>query len=204
MINPTTLRVELSENPNMNPGVQEDTEIAVLHNLKLRGAFLMEGSTSQVELMTETPLLPNTRYSLITLAGAEGSIDFETPSELEGYRADNLMSMKDDDIESIEIIDAQTMIVSYRQELSALNYNYNLLAESDILEVVKTESETPELLLTLEPPLLPESNYILMFIELRDASGEMIDFDTGIYDFATEVFPESENTEGSSEYAETF
>lgn len=195
VIDATTLSVELSDNPNMKEGIQKDAEVAVLQDIQIKGAFLSQWSTKEVEIVTDTPLLPNTRYSLLTLSWTEGSIDFETPAEVDGYIAKNTLSIKTTDIEQIEIIDAQNMIVTYRQDLTALSYDYTLLAESNILSVSKDNFDSPELTISLEPPLSSNTNYILMFVELRDAAWDIIDFDTGIFDFSTkEVIPPQEGS----------
>lgn len=78
-----TLDVVLNTNPNMRVGMQDETEIVVLEDVKLLGGMLQSQGSKQVELRTETPLQPSRRYSLLTLSGTEGSIDFETPSAIE-------------------------------------------------------------------------------------------------------------------------
>ncbi|MCH8519077.1 hypothetical protein LAT59_04950 [Candidatus Gracilibacteria bacterium] len=189
-----TFDVVLNQNPNMIVGVQDDVELVVLEDVRLAGGILKSGDTRQVELITETALQPNTQYSLLTLSGTEGSIDFETPAGVEGYKATNFMSMKSEDIESIEILDDRTILVTYRQELQSFNYEFKLFAEVAIEEVRKDDFQLPVLTVDMSSPLLSETDYILMIIDMRDAEGRMIQFDTGIYDFKTQIF-EDEMTE---------
>lgn len=185
-----TLEVMLNENPNMQVGVQEESEIVILEDVKLAWGMLQSENIRQVELKTETPLQASTRYSLLTLSGTEGSMDFETPSWVEWFKASNFSSMKTEDIDSIEIIDENTILVNYRQDLSWFNYNFKLFAEVAISEVRKDDFQLPVLTLVMDKPLLSETDYILMFIDMRDAEGSVLAFDTGIYDFKTELFDE--------------
>ena len=185
-----TLEIILNENPNMLVGTQEDSEIVVLEDIKLVWGLISSVNTRQIELKTVTPLLPNTRYSLLTLSGTEGSIDFETPSWVEWFKTSNFSSMKNEDISSIEIINENTILINYRQNLTWFNYSFKLFAEVGISEVRKNDFQVPILTLIMDKVLASETNYILMFIDIRDAKGDILDFNTGIYDFKTELFDE--------------
>jgi hypothetical protein len=81
--------------------------------------------------------------------------------------------------------------------VSSNAYQYKLLAENLVTKIEKPDYFLPELVITLEPPLVSNKNYILMFIDMQDTSGNYLEFDVGIYDFATEdiVSPEQINQE---------
>lgn len=149
-----------------------------------------EGSLNEVEILLEKPLLPNTKYSLLTVAGAEGSIDFTTPAAVEGYTQANLASTAAQDIAHIEMIDATTILVRYVQNISGASYDYKLLAENKVVKIEKPSYENPEIIISVEPPLESEQNYIMMVVDMKDVDGKQLEFDTGIYDFTTPVFPE--------------
>lgn len=185
-----SIRVTLSENPNIGIG-EIDAEVTILHDVKIRGGFLNESTTNEVELLLEDAILPNTSYSLLTVLGSEGSIDFVTPAGVEGFTADNLSSVEDQDIESIEIMDDRTILITYMDDLTSSSYEYKLLAESNVVTVEKPTYDDAELIISTVPPLKPNQDYILMFIEMQDVDGNYIEFDTGIYDFST---PETEET----------
>ena len=188
----TSLDIILSQNPNMAQWVQEDTELVILEDVPLMWGMLKSWSTNEVELITETPLQANTQYSLLTLTGAEGSIDFKTPAWVEWYRVSNFMSMKSNDIESIEILDDRTILVTYRQALSELNYNFKLFAEVDIEQVSKNDFQLPVISVEMWSRLMSETEYLLMFIDMRDVNGQVIQFDTGVFDFRTPEFDDDE------------
>ena len=145
--------------------------------------------------------MPNTSYSLLTVLGSEGSIDFVTPAGVEGFTADNLSSVEDQDIESIEIMDDRTILITYMDDLTSSSYEYKLLAESNVVTVEKPTYDDAELIISTVPPLKPNQDYILMFIEMQDVDGNYIEFDTGIYDFSTPEAEESTET-GTSETVE--
>lgn len=98
------------------------------------------------------------------------------------------MSMKSEDIESIEILDDRTILITYRQELSELNYDFKLFAEVEIEQVRKDDFQLPVITVDMASPFLSETEYLLMFIDMRDVNGRMIQFDTGIYDVKTPLF----------------
>ena len=182
----------LSENPNVWEWVQEDIELVILEDVKLRGGILASTDTWSVELITEELLTPNTQYSLLALSGAEGSIDFTTPAWVEWYVANNFTSMKSDDIDSVEILDERTILVTFRQELTSLDYDFKLFAELDIAEVRKDDFQLPVLSVETNTSLKSETSYLLMFIDMFDIDWRMIQFDTGIYDFHTPEFERDE------------
>jgi len=177
VIDANTLNVTLSENPNLEIW-EIDGEIRVLNDVKLRGAFASETETTEVELILEDSLKADTTYSLLTVLGADGSIDFTTPSNVEWFSALNISSVEVQDIDSIEVIDDRTIIVNYRDAITSSSLEYKLLAESEVIKIEKPDFYSPEIIISIEPPFTSEKDYILMFIEMQDASGEFLEFDT--------------------------
>lgn len=184
VIDSETLSVILSENPNLEVG-EIDAEITILNDVKLMGAFVSEDDAFEVELLLENVLKANTRYSLLTVSGSEGSIDFTTSDDVEGFSSSNIASTDDQDIDTIEVIDDRTILIQYRQELTSSIFEYKLLAESEIVKIEKPDYFLPELIITVQPPFTSEEDYILMFIDMQDVEGNYLEFDTGIYDFTT-------------------
>lgn len=196
IIDANTISVMLSDNPNLEVG-EVQWEITILNDISIRGSVVSDTSENKIEVMLVDPILPSTKYSLLTISGADGSMDFETPDNVEWYQAVNLNVGAGQDIDSIEILDDRTVIISYTQNVSSNAYQYKLLAENLVTKIEKPDYFLPELVITLEPPLVSNKNYILMFIDMQDTSGNYLEFDVGIYDFATEdiVSPEQINQE---------
>ena len=180
------LKATLSENPNMIVW-EIDAEITILNDVKLRWGFAHEESPKKVELLLEDPIMANTNYSLLTILGAEGSIDFTTGVGIEWYVSTNVSSTNEQDIDSIEVIDDRTLLLTYRQDLTSSTFEYKLLAENEVVAVEKLDYDVPELTITVENDFKSEQDYILMFIDIQDIDGKYLEFDTGIYDFTTEV-----------------
>lgn len=95
-------------------------------------------------------------------------------------------------------MDSTTLNVTYKQAVTAGKYDYKFLAESEVVSIEKPSFEQAELLIRVEPPLVSEQDYILMVIDLKDVDGKQLEFDTGIYDFKTPIFPENLRAEVSS------
>jgi hypothetical protein len=108
-------------------------------------------------------------------------------------------SVEIQDIDSIEVIDDRTIIVYYRDPITASELEYKLLAESEVTKIEKLDFYSPEILISIQPPFISEKNYILMFIEMQDASGEFLEFDTGIYDFVSPIIDDTPTNELTEE-----
>lgn len=184
VIDDRTLSVTLSENPNLEIW-EIEAEITILNDVDLRWGFMVEDNAFGVELLLENALMPNTTYSLLSVSGAEGSIDFTTGQDVEWFTADNIASSEDQDVDSVEVIDDRTILIEYRQELTSSSFEYKLLAESNIVKIEKPDYFIAELIISVEPPFISEQDYILMFIDIQDVEGNYLQFDTGIYDFTT-------------------
>ncbi len=189
VMNANTLKVTLSENPNLKVG-ENEADITILNDIKIQAAVAKEGKVNEIEILIEDAMLPNTNYSLLTVSGAQGSIDFTTPTAVEGYTQKNTIVAEEQEIESIELIDEKTILVKYKQTLTSSAYEFKLLAETAVDKIEKLSYDIPELLITVEPPLRAEQDYILMIIDMKDVDGTQLEFDTGIYDFKTPLFPE--------------
>jgi len=184
VLDAVTLKVTLSENPNLEVGDQ-DAEITVLQDVNLYGGFAVMDAANKVELILEDALLVNTSYSLLTVLGSEGSMEFITPESIEGHTVSNITNVSEQDIDMIEIIDDRTIHITYTQDLVETAFEYKLLAESMVTRIEKRDYDVPELHITVEPPFIAGRDYILMFIDMQDVDGNYIEFDTGIYDFST-------------------
>ena len=193
---PTTLEVEFSENPNLRVWEIEG-EVKVLQDISLRWSSLQESNT--VEIFLEDPLLVNTNYSLLTIIGGDGSIDFRSPSSLNGSIIENDNSVSDEDIESIEIINSSNIVVTYKQDLEPWEFEFKLLAENSIEKIENLDYFDAKITITVSPPFLGEKDYILMFIDLQDVDENYLDFDTGIYDFTSPKMSSLDSIEVSLE-----
>lgn len=190
-----TVTAVFSENPDIEVW-EIKAEIKILHDMNLRGAVMKEGSNNKVEVFLDSDILSNTKYSILTISGAEGSIDFETSEDVDWFTAFSLEEGDWQEIESIEVVDPRTLLISYAQNLAADSFDYKLLAEKKIQKIEKKSTDDASITITIDPPLASNQDYILMFIDLQDSEGETIEFDTWIYDFRSTQFRESDNDLG--------
>jgi len=166
--------------------------------MKIRGAVLSADNAKKIDILLDNPLQANTSYSLLTINGAEGSIDFTTPAGVEGFIQENISSIQSDDIDMIEVIDSRTLTVTYIQDLSEGSYEYKLLAESKVDSIEKAKFDDSFLTIKVTPPFVGEQDYILMIIDMQDVDGKHLEFDTGIYDFTTPAFTASVEVDSTS------
>lgn len=186
--NQNQVDIVLNTNPNLSVWVQDTIELVILEDVSHLWWLLNTHSSKQVELKLNNPLKPLTQYSLLTLSGTEWSIDFKTPAGVEWYKVSNFMSMKSDDIDSIEILDDTTLLIEYRQNLTNLSYDYKLFAELDLAEIRKDDFQLPIISIETSSPLSSETDYLVMLIDMRDVNWNTLQLDTGIYNFMTPVF----------------
>lgn len=179
-----TVMVTLSENQNLKQG-EIDGELTILGDIEITAAVAQTGTANKVEIILADALEGDTSYSLLTVEGAEGSIDFKTPAGVEGFKYDNISSVATQEITSIEVIDDKNLIITYATDLTASSFKYKLLQELPVTMVEKPSYDIPDLILTTSSALKPQKEYILMIIEMQDVDGNYLEFDTGIYDFNT-------------------
>ena len=190
-----TIEVSLSENPNLG-NKPLDAEVAVLNDIPVEALSREIESDNEILLTLDQDILSGMKYSLVTISWAKGSIDFITPEIVIGYEAQNADLSLGQDISSIEVLDERNIKIAYNEPLewTATEYEYKVLLENTVQEVIKKDYMEPELTITLTSDLQSDQQYILMFIDIQDASGAYLDFDTWIYDFETQ---EIENTKTS-------
>ncbi len=197
VVNNNTIEVTLSENPNLG-SEKIDAGVTILNDLYIDSITIDETSENQVLISLDKEISPGMKYSLVTISGTNGSIDFITPDDIAGHLAMNSEEGGDQDIESIEIIDSKNIKVNYKEDLETViseEFEYKFLLESEVAKIEKKDFMTPVLTITVEPNLLDNQRYILMFIDVQDVDGNYLEFDTGIYDFETENISEIESSE---------
>ncbi len=184
VIEENTLSVVLSENPNLELW-ELDAEVTVLQDIDIKWGFTSELSPNQVEVLLYDNIEADTSYSLLSVSGAEGSIDFVTESDFFWTSYINFGNTDASWIEEVKVIDANTLMIIYSENVTSSVVEYKLLAEKEVAGIEKPDYYEPELLITMSEAFVWETDYILMFIELQDVDGNYLEFDTGIYDFTT-------------------
>lgn len=157
----------------------------MLKNISISNAELSASNSKQVTLTTGEEIMPNTAYSILSVGADDGSIDFTTSQVVSGYAMPNTaMSKTDQDISGIKIVDTHQIVISFKNAVSENSLDFKFLAESEALSLRSQSGKN--LIVEIQPPLLPNSDYILMLLDMRDNAGVIQNFDLGIYDFRTE------------------
>lgn len=161
----------------------------VLQDMTLNQAQKNLENSKKVTITLEEPLRQNTKYSILSILGAQGSIDFQTGDFLENQEIPNTSLFgQDQNIQSITIINDKILDLNYVSDVVESDFEYKLLQELEVLSIENTSAADERLIVNLGQEITADREYILMVISLIGSDGDEITFDTGIYDFTS---PES-------------
>ena len=141
-------------------------------------------TSSSVTITLDGELQKDTEYSLLTVFGADGSIDFTTSDTIEGVEI--LNSDTDEigqSIDSITLLDRKTIEVTYTEELDGSDFEFKLLSDMEVASIGAVDENT--IAVNLADKVLPEQNYILMVLALQDALAQDVQLEEGIFDFTS-------------------
>lgn len=159
-------------------------EVKVLNDMSIAFATPNEDEDSSVILTLDEPLEKDTEYSLLTVFGADGSIDFKTGDTLEGIE---IMNPEVDEIgqsiESISLVDVNSIEVTYTEELEWGDFEFKLLSDIEVESLNPIDEDT--ISVTLWGALSTDKNYIFMVLALQDALSQDVELDEGIYNFVS-------------------
>jgi len=171
-------------------------EMKVLNDMSIAFASQDEENDNVAILTLDEVLEKNTEYSLLTVFGADGSIDFKTGDVLEDIEIINPETDEiGQSIESITLVDVNTIKVTYVEDIEWEELEFKLLSEIWVDGISGVDEDTVNVKLTVD--IKSDKNYILMVLALQDALSQDVDLEEGIYDFMapTEITTISEPTE---------
>ncbi len=159
-------------------------EVKVLNDMSIGFAHQDEEDEYTAVLTLDEPLEKDTEYSLLTVFGADGSIDFKTSESLDGIE---ILNSETDDIgqyiESIMIVDANSMKVTYNEELTGEDLEFKLLSDIEVASISNIDTSTMAVHLSSE--MKASKNYIFMVLSLQDALSQDVELEEWIYNFVT-------------------
>ena len=159
-------------------------EVKVLSDMSVAFANQDEENDNVAVLTLEQPLEKNTEYSLLTVFGADGSIDFETGDSLEWIEILNTeMEESGQYIESIALVDVNTLEVNFSEVLSWDDLEFKLLSDIAVKWMTGLNEET--ITVDLTGNLWASKNYIFMVLALQDALSQDVELEEWIFDFTT-------------------
>lgn len=159
-------------------------ELKILKDLPI--SFSTRDITDQTKVLLNlsSDLIPNTSYSLITIIWWEWNIDFRTNESLIWeYINENLIPWTES-IEKIVILDNRTIEIYFTNDLIEEVFEFKILSELKINSLL-SEWNNNVINLELTDNLEKSTDYIIMFMSLKDIMWETVFFEEDLYSFYT-------------------
>lgn len=177
--------VELSADQNIVFSNQEvKWDVKILKDIPVSFSAKDLENSKKVTVNLWADLNANTSYSLITILWADWNIDFTIWDSLNWEIPNANLLTWDDWIEKINLVDSRTIELYFTKDLTEDTFEFKILSE------VKTDSVSSQwdnkLNVTLATPLEKSTSYIVMILNLEDATSNPITFDEDLYDFTTD------------------
>lgn len=157
-------------------------DVKTLKDIAVEGALKSLDSDKVINITLAEDLFPNSSYSLLSIYGAEGNIEFTLGEKMENVEFIN--AEVSSQIEKIVVKDSKNIDVYYKLGLASTEFEYKILSNT-VVETMKVEDGV--LVLSLKNDLVSNSNYILMVLSLKDELWNPIALDDGLKDFSTGV-----------------
>lgn len=184
--------IEVTQNNLIKLTASEDvifSDIDVVWDIKVLKDIPVSYSTKdqlnfkKVLLNLSSDLTANTSYSLISILGWEGNIDFRIADFLEWEIYNANLSEWEIGIEKINIIDSRTIEVYFSQDLLDDLFEFKILSEIPSNSLKSSGNNILDL--EVSRNLEVSTNYILMILSLEDAIWNLLTFQEDLYDFVT-------------------
>ncbi|MDP2091117.1 MAG: hypothetical protein Q8K30_05995 [Candidatus Gracilibacteria bacterium] len=158
-------------------------DIKLLKDIPVSFSVKDTENAKKVLVNLSSDLISNTSYSLITILGGEGNIDFKIGDFLEGEFVNSNLLQGEKGISKVKVIDSRTLEIYFTDALVESNFEFKILSEVALSEIKSAGSN--KLDLEVAKNIEKSSNYIVMVLSLTDASGKKITFDEDLYDLVT-------------------
>lgn len=161
-------------------------DVKTLKDVGVEEALKSLDSDKIVNITLAEELAPNSSYSLLSIFGSEGNMEFTLGEQMTNVEFMNT-SAEASQIEKLVVRDSKNIDVYYKLGLASNEFEYKILSNTAV-ETMKVEEGV--LVLTLKNDLVSNSNYILMILSLKDDLGNAVALEDGLFDFTTgEIIP---------------
>ncbi|MCH2188680.1 hypothetical protein MK079_02545 [Candidatus Gracilibacteria bacterium] len=175
--------ITLSSDVVLTQETVSDSEIQILKDIEIAYASRDLHDLHKATILLHDDIVANTRYSLIGIFGADGTLDFITPEQIIGHEISPNNTLNDGILRA-EIIDAKTLDVYFHNPLTEENIEFKLLNE---LQVASFEVQNPtQLSVILNDTLQAGKEYIAMILSLTDDNG-LVFLEEELNEFQTDV-----------------
>ncbi|PIE85570.1 hypothetical protein CSA08_01310 [Candidatus Gracilibacteria bacterium] len=179
-----TMDVSLNDEVQFTQG-KITGDIKVLKDISISMSSKDFEELSKVVLTLDKSLEKNANYSLLSIFGADGSIDFTTGENISGVELVNSESVdiSEQGIVKVNIVNPTTVEVYFSEDLEGEEFEFKLLKEVNIdsLSSIGKNNITVKLSSRLESA----TDYMLVLVSLTDSNGLELSFDEDIFDFST-------------------
>jgi len=176
-----SINVELENNLNYKWKILGD--IKLFKSFSITDISLKDNDSTSAIITLKDSLEANKDYSLLFAWDTESSLEFKIPDSIDWYSVANTWLDKWAKwIEYITVLDKNKIEIKCNFDLWE-NIELNLLEELKVTDI--NTDDGSNITINTEDIFLPESTYILMFIQLRDALGYDLDFWDWFYNFVT-------------------
>lgn len=153
----------------------------VLKDLPVKSSTKDATNAKVVNIVLGTDILPNTSYSILSIFGAEGNIDFTLKEIIANSEFTN--TEPDGAIQKVVVKDAKNIDVYYKLDIKSTEFEYKVLSNLGVDTIVKDVINASNLVFNLKTPLEKNLWYILMLVSLKNDKGNDVNFSEWIYDF---------------------
>ncbi len=157
-------------------------EVKILKDMSVTSATKDPVNTKVVNLSLAWDLVAGKSYSLISIFGAEGSMDFSLGKSVSNVDIPN-QDKASTSIEKIVVKDSKNVSVYFKAALTGSEFEFKILSNLGV-ESIGADIDG-SLLVKASTAIEPNKAYILMVVSLKDAAGKDITVDDGIYDFTS-------------------
>ena len=174
-----------------------ESDLRVYQDLKIKDITLDEGDTKTVILTLENTLKDENKYSLLSVAWAEGDMEFSYSSSIANgeFMNNSFEGLWQGIVKAV--VQQNVIKISFYKEIEDLDVDFKFYQNVWIDTVKTSGADILEVLLT--DTLINESIYVATTTFFSDSSNEKIEIENGIYDFSTiildEYDPEAEEKE---------
>lgn len=158
-------------------------EVKVLKDMSVTSAVKDAGNAKVVNIGLATDLVAGNSYSLISIFGAEGSMDFSLGQSLSNVEIANTDATST--IAKVVVKDSKNVSVYFKSDIAGSEFEFKILSN---LGVDSLGADIDGSLLVKTTAAI-ESNkaYILMVVSLKNAAGVDIAVEDGIFDFTSTI-----------------
>lgn len=172
--------VSVTLNNEIDTNTLTNADLKIMHDIPMENIELDMAEANKATVKLETSLDEKTSYNLISIAGVDGSMDFETASSLDGQTFENT---SDEWIQSITILNPMTIEVVYYDAITQNDIEMKLLKDMPI-DSIMWESDVVFKVQSWDAFEI-NSDYIFMLLAAVWKAGSSVEIENGIFDFVT-------------------